>query len=170
MLDPGESPAAAGSAQGGAMNPGGLDRLAACAVGAGAVSAVGDTCIGFFECVRAEHGLHEAAWGRGHVRTALALARTLATVERPVAIPLIPVSLAQQARRHRRRPPAGHGGPAHPGQRLPTFAQCAIAADGVAPGSTGTVCAGPADGGRRPLADGLVRRWVKSREFFEASP
>ncbi|KQW93217.1 hypothetical protein ASC94_11115 [Massilia sp. Root418] len=123
----------------------------------------------FFDRVRAEHALHGAAWGQGHAQTALA--RALAVVERPVAAPLMQADSAKQGRAGtaagRQLDTVGHrilgSGYLRSLNALLLLAvfRLAVLAQ-LAPGLL--MLAGAC------LTDGLVRRWVKSREFSRHHP
>lgn len=123
----------------------------------------------FFERVRIEHGVSGAAWGEAHAHAALS--RALASVERPAAAPLMSAAPAQPGRVVTAA-----------GRQLETVGQRVLGSGYVralnallllavfrlavlmqlAPGLL--MLAGAC------LADGLVRRWVKSREFAPHHP
>lgn len=123
----------------------------------------------FFDRVRAEHGLHGTAWGHGHAQAALA--RALSAVERPVAAPLMPAGTPRQGRAEtaagrqldtvgQRILGSGYLRSLNALLLLAVFRLAALAQ--LAPGLL--MLAGAC------LADGLVRRWVKSREFSRHHP
>ncbi|WP_377705340.1 DUF4400 domain-containing protein [Pseudoduganella sp. UC29_71] len=123
----------------------------------------------FVNRVRAEHGLHGTAWGQAHAQAALA--RALSAVERPVAAPLMPIYPSGQGRAGtaagrqldtvgQRIVGSGYLRSLNALLLLAVFRLAALAQ--LAPGLL--MLAGAC------LADGLVRRWVKSREFSRHHP
>jgi hypothetical protein len=123
----------------------------------------------FFERVRSEYSAHGTAWGQGRARRALEGA--IAMLERPMSTPLMNGTSAQQGRAataagrkfdtvSRRLLDSDY---LHAFNALALLAGFRLAA--LAQLAPGLLCLAAAY-----VVDGLVRRWVKGREFTHPRP
>lgn len=123
----------------------------------------------FFERVRSEYSAHGTAWGQGRAHRALEGAMTM--LERPMSAPLINGASAQQGRAatatgrqfdtvSRRLLDSDY---LHAFNALALLAGFRIAV--LAQLAPGLLCLAAAY-----VVDGLVRRWVKGREFTHPHP